>query len=506
MSAELFGLAGSLPRPAWVVLDAARDHRFTGELAFETLPEVRVYLDRGRIYLAERVTDPSLGTRLVDAGALNAAQLEHGSMRLGGAEYLGRLFERVPSIDRHAVLVTTELMTEECVGWLAGQHIGAVESIPYRHHECGIHRWEAPDDAVELVPGSPLPAPAPDEAPVEIAPPEPLFTPSDEIAPFEDDMLRWDQPSWLDELPGSPFGSSAPSGDGSAPPSRSEQRPFGQVSDPSFDSHVENALSIRSDWVEGLDADGFPQPGSDPLTPVTRVPPLTTEPLDRFEVIWPSGEVDEQFGGTDVASHEGHHPDLDRAGPTARLVRDVAPATPAPMSVDVAWNDVDEVADTGRGDLVPPAGVAGHVGDVNATGAGDDVIDDVVLAVRRAVASLSTDSLDTDSLDTDSLDTRRRATGRDPDVDTSRGVDIVPPGRVAVRDEPSDWAATGHADVAVQAPARSVFDDLPGAAGTSDVADRDTDSDADSGAGTDDVGGPTRTGALRRLIGSLRRR
>ncbi len=73
--AELFGLVGTFPRPGWVVLDAARDHRFTGELVFDVDPEVRVYLDRGSIYLAERSTDPSLGSRLVDAGALNADQL-----------------------------------------------------------------------------------------------------------------------------------------------------------------------------------------------------------------------------------------------------------------------------------------------------------------------------------------------------------------------------------------------------------------------------------------------
>src|SRR4029078_234211 len=102
-----------------VVSDAHGDRRFTGEVVFETTPEVRVYADRGRIYLAERASDPTLGARLVDAGALNATQLEHGAMRIGEAEHLGRLFERVPSVDRQKVIVTAELMTEECVGWLA---------------------------------------------------------------------------------------------------------------------------------------------------------------------------------------------------------------------------------------------------------------------------------------------------------------------------------------------------------------------------------------------------
>ena len=78
----------------------------------------------------------------MDAGALNATQLEHGAMRIGDAEHLGRLFERVPSVDRQKVLVTAELMTEECVGWLAGQRISDIAVTPYRHHPSGAQRWD----------------------------------------------------------------------------------------------------------------------------------------------------------------------------------------------------------------------------------------------------------------------------------------------------------------------------------------------------------------------------
>ena len=190
------GWRARFPRPGWVVLDAARRHGFTGELTFETIPTVKVYLDGGLIYLAERVTDPSLGSRLVDAGALNAAQLEHGSMQLGDVAHLGRLFERVPSVNRQTVMVMTEMMTEECVGWLASQLVRDVDTAPYRHHPAGIQRWLHPPATHQLAPGDPLPAPPADAAPVELLPPESLFSPD---VSFDDGLITWDQPSWLDE-------------------------------------------------------------------------------------------------------------------------------------------------------------------------------------------------------------------------------------------------------------------------------------------------------------------
>ena len=161
-------------------------------------PKCCVYADRGRIYLAERSSDPSLGARLVDAGALNATQLEHGAMRIGDAEHLGRLFERVPSVDRQKVLVTAELMTEECIGWLARQRISDIAVTPYRHHPSGAQRWDQAYAPLDLAPGDPLPAPAPDAAPIAISPPEPLFRSVDDLADV-DDMIRWNEPSWLDE-------------------------------------------------------------------------------------------------------------------------------------------------------------------------------------------------------------------------------------------------------------------------------------------------------------------
>ncbi len=445
VDAQLFGLAGTFPRPGWVVIDAARDHRFTGELAFETSPEVRVYLDRGRIYLAERVPDPSLGARLVDAGALNAAQLEHGAMRLGESEYLGRLFERVPSVDRHAVLITAEMMTEECVGWLAGQHVRTAAATPYRHHPSGVHRWDRPADCHDLVPGDPLPAPAPDEEPIEISPPEPLFPPGGPIEPFDDDMIRWDLPSFLD------------SGNVDERPEHPEQVAGIPTPPP---SDVDTGLGIRSDWIERLTTEGLPDRDSDPLARATALPSIAVEPPDRFEVIWPSGEIDDQFGGSETASLDGHHPDLDRAGPTARL------ASTQSRRAGVDTLEPETVA------LVEPDDGT------------DERNDDVVLAVRRAVTSIETGW---------PVDRQHAESPAPPE--TTRAPGLIPPGRVAVRDEVGEWSS--HTLGTSRTATRSVFDEVP--------PEPDDHIDDAAQTGTPDSESE-RSGALRRLIGSLRRR
>ncbi len=449
--AELFGLAGSFPRPGWVVLDAARAHRFTGELAFDVDPQVNVYFDRGAIYLAERTTDPGLGARLVDAGALNAAQLEHGSMRIGETEHLGRLFERVPSVDRQATLVVTEMMNDACVAWLAGQAVRGVVSTPYRHHPSGIHRWERADDAVELRPGDPLPAPAPTAAPVEMAAPESVLSGS----VYDDDpLVRWDEPSWLD---------GRPRDTGADEPARSN------------DGHVRSLLD--DDWADRVEWAGLPEPGADPLTPTATLPPRPVEPPDRFELIWPSGRVDADF----PASVDADVIDIDRAGPTARVARSGAPRDhdiQLPVDDSGLWDFESSRPSFGPDDEPPTM--------VEPTES-PDLADDVALSVRRAVASIETGS----------LAARRRLAEAPLADDSSRGNGLVIPGRVATRTEATLWGAT-RPDLT---PARSVFDEPstePGPTAPRSGSNRPTTTDRDSE--------PSRMSALRRLIGGLRGR
>jgi hypothetical protein len=497
---DVLGIEGTFPRPGWVVLDAIRDRRFTGEVAFETTPQVHVYADRGRIYLAERASDPSLGARLVDAGALNATQLEHGAMRIGAAEHLGRLFERVPSVDRQKVIVTAELMTEECVGWLARLRISDIDVTPYRHHPSGAHRWDHASIAHEVAPGDPLPAPAPDAAPVAIAPPEPLFRDTDDLADVED-MIRWNEPSWLDEqvtpikpidVAGrfaalraadvdeqpEPISLGLEAGDAAdAEPAQADETSVAEAAEAdeaaeAVDQPAEEPPS-GGDWVDNLPTSGLPHPGSDPLASPVKLSPLAPEPPDNFELIWPSGDIDEQFGSQSAEPYP--HPDIDRAGVTARLITRrprVAPApTPEPAATLPAGDTLED-----------------WLGDEQGREA---ITDDVVLAVRRAVASI----------DTGSLAARRRL------VDVPAGAvsadspfaagPVTLPGRVAVRaDSPEAMPpARGHVS------GTSVFDNVPpiehGATNSETTAETPA---------AEEPGDTQRTSALRRLIGSLRRR
>lgn len=529
---DVLGVEGTFPRPGWVVLDAIRERRFTGEVVFETTPEVRVYADRGRIYLAERSSDPSLGSRLVDAGALNATQLEHGALRIGEGEYLGRLFERVPSIDRQKVIVTAELMTEECVGYLARMRISDIEVTPYRHHAAGTHRWdEPPMPAFDLAPGDPLPAPGPDAAPVALGPPEPLLGSADAVADVED-MIRWNEPSWLDErvaplTPLKPIDVAARFAALRAAADDDERQPIALGPDPASatvgDEPVkesgkesgsdddaptaddgdaappEATPSVTgADWIDNLTSSGLPDAGSDPLASPVRLTPLTPEPPDHFELIWPSGDIDEQFGSASAGPFP--HPDIDRAGVTARLMSrrarvtaDPAPAPTSDPSSDQASDPTSASSLTVDPEFDPAlpddAALESWLGDEDGREA---ITDEVVLAVRRAVASI----------DTGSLAARRRlaevpAAGvAGAPVDTGP---VVMPGRVAVRtDSPGSMqVARGHVS------GTSVFDSLP----LVEPAPAPSDVTAEAGAGADvDVVQTERTGALRRLIGSLRRR
>lgn len=462
-ASELFGIAGTFPRPGWVLLDAIRDHRFTGEVMVESQPPVRVYSDRGYIYLAERVTDPSIGSRLVDAGALTAIQLERGAIRVGDNEHLGRLFERVPTVDRHTVLVTAELMTDECVGWLANQNVSGARSTPYRHHESGIHQWTRPPGWVDLRPGDPLPAPSVDEAPVDTGPPGPqapaalVDHPLGE--PF-DDVIEWDEPSWLDTA-----------GFDIAPIPTASSRTEPPVAD-AHDAHDGQQPSPddarpSGDWVDRLESDGLPEPGTDLLGSPARLPKLPIEPLDRFELIWPSGEIDEEFGVFDEVEGDDH----DRIGTTARLgVR--AQEREHDTGADAP---VDDEVDHGAKPVVDEA----------------EPTDEIVLAVRRAVASIEVGSLAARQRLVDATDASARGIAEAimPLAPATEAAEAVPaPGRVAVRSGRTDWSR--------RTVTRSVFDEP--------AAVPEEPEEAEVPAAVEDHR-DRRAGALRRLISSLRR-
>jgi hypothetical protein len=282
-------------------------------------------------------------------------------------------------------------------------------------------------------------------------PPEPLF------GGFggDTDLIQWDEPSWLDERPAE---------------SRLADSEF-TVDPTSPDEPRHGGRLLESDWVDRFEAEGLPVRGRDPLVAPEPLPSVAVEPPDRFELIWPSGEVDEEFGATD-ASGRNDDPDHDRVGPTARIARSPEPAlepTPEsapepqpapephrevgsdPASVNVWGAEPTETRFDPRGSsaLGAPSAVSvpNDTGSTPRAEAPTDVPidDDVVLSMRRAVASIETGS----------LEARRRLAENTQTDGSSRGVEPVVPGRVAARTDTA-WRAASGTNVT---PMRSVFDD-----------------------------------------------
>lgn len=147
-------------RAAWEVIEEARGAKITGELAITTASsKTLVYLESGSVYFAHAEGEETLANRLVEAGAITAEQLRRGAVRLNGVEHLGRLFERDATVERDAVELALELMTEHALTEVAGQEVLSSQTTMYRQHSSGVVRWfaapivvTAPEVAAEQAP------------------------------------------------------------------------------------------------------------------------------------------------------------------------------------------------------------------------------------------------------------------------------------------------------------------------------------------------------------------
>ncbi|MGK0275537.1 MAG: hypothetical protein ACI9N0_001922, partial [Ilumatobacter sp.] len=139
--ASLPSLVAAGAQPGWVVLNSARDERFTGQIVFDTQPEIEVYFDYGIAYHAVSAGDRTLSEQLVAAGVVVPAQIERGTVRVGNVEHLGRLFDRDSSIERDPVMVALELATDDVVTTIANHPPTNFSVTSYRHHVSGVHRW-----------------------------------------------------------------------------------------------------------------------------------------------------------------------------------------------------------------------------------------------------------------------------------------------------------------------------------------------------------------------------
>ena len=274
------------PQPASTSLDVARFHAFTGELSFSTDPAVRLYLDGGVVYHAQRDGDVSISQLLRDSGVVEADQLERGMVRVGDVEHLGRLFDRESSIDRDALMVVVETATEQIVSELANRAVAGISVSAYRHHPSGIHRWfVAPAESS----GSQRPVSAVAQVDRSVV---------DELPRLDAGALeiRWTESSIA----------------GAAQPS-------GTAQDAEIQAELDRFDADQADWAAQRD--------NEP-TPIT--------PLSEFHIVWPDGTSDEALvtgSAAPLAPPDANAP----AAPAADLPAPVAsPTTPLTTPSTVA--------------------------------------------------------------------------------------------------------------------------------------------------------------------------
>jgi hypothetical protein len=142
MEVDLFDNgADHAARPAWQVIEAARRRYLTGQLVLETTPPTHVYLRDGQVYFAERTTDGGLGVRLLVEGVITREQMHRATLQVSGVEHLGRMFERDDSIDREAVQLCVELMTDDVLTHVSDVQVATWRMKMYQRHPSGLDRW-----------------------------------------------------------------------------------------------------------------------------------------------------------------------------------------------------------------------------------------------------------------------------------------------------------------------------------------------------------------------------
>ena len=517
------------PQPAWMTLNDARERAFTGEVVFEVDPEVSAYLDNGVVYYAERTSDAPLGRRLLETGVVTIEQLERGTVRVGDVEHLGRLFDRDPSVDRDAVLVVTETATERLIAEVANDATATVRVTAYRHHPSGVHRWFVgaidPGATGEFPTAGQLDPPILDELPA-IAPADELsiewddlevtMTPAD--LPIESDELGYFDPFVDDEY--------------------IETAPVDEMIEPALDDqvaevdHLELLGPIEQDHVETE----APVEQNEEVRDVA--------PIELDETVEVEAPAEQHEHVDDEAVDRRDDDDVDDASPDSFDFRIrwpdgseqeavLPPAQPADESTDDAPTATDEsdgideststavapltapptppFTETADGELrfdMPPLRLtdAGEASDID-----DDVPDDVAEAVRRAISAIESASAEPVDM-ADPLVDIEPATDADDvgdppseawEVTTEVAAVTAPmagafaPPTMDTRAEVMYAREAEQVTVPAEAPDAPI--QLPPAHAVASVVF--VDDDASSGGGSSE-----RSSALRRLIGSLRRK
>jgi hypothetical protein len=500
-------------QPVWLTLNDARERAFTGEIVFETDPEVVAYLDHGIVYYAERVSDASLGSRLLDAGVVDKAQLDRGTVRVGDIEHLGRLFDRDPSVDRDAVVVVAEAATEELIADLANRVTATARVTAYRHHPSGVHRWfVAPLEPVAVQ--RPVGAVAQLDSTVVDQLPGLPFSDTDEL------RIEWDD-EFDDEFDGG-FDGDRAEFDGEFDLSLLEvpERPVDEVEILHDDEPDTDVFELSLDHVELIDDDeaevvlAFDElfdteildesdvdeivPARDEVVDLETVEHRADEIAIDVDVFADLQQADVELADVELADvvevADAGVADVDVADVDVTEVIEAAPAATVRSSEDfdfsVVWPEgpegPEEPADGDPEFAMPPLELS-HEPDQD----GGEVSDDVAEAVRRAIAAIESASV--------ASAPAAEVTGQLPQVDdfaieftdpvASSGHDVAP----VAGTETS--AFSSFAPPAMATRAEVLYGQMTDDGQTIEeqvVASEDGDND--------------RSSALRRLIGSLRRK
>jgi hypothetical protein len=506
-------------QPVWLTLNDARERAFTGEIVFETDPEVFVYLDHGIVYYAERVSDASLGSRLLDAGVVDKAQLDRGTVRVGDIEHLGRLFDRDPSVDRDAVIVVAEAATAELIADMANRVTATARVTAYRHHPSGVHRWfVAPVDPVAVQ--RPVGAVAQLDSTVVDQLPGLPFADGDELT------IEWD-----DEFDGEFDGECDDEFDG-------DRAEFDGEFDLSLLEVPERPVDELEILHDGLDADVFglsfdhaelvDEDDADvslvfdelfDVEPreadVDELVPALDEVVETVETVEsPADEISPDVdvfaevqeaaeagvAAVEVAAPEVAEPEVAEVEVTAVEVASVGVAdviagaddatvgSSEDLGFSVVWpdDDLEEPADGGPEFVMPPLEL-GQEPEQD----GGEVPDDVAEAVRRAIAAIESASV--------AATPAAEVTGQLPQVDDF-AIEFTDPAGTPSHDAPRATGAAASPFGTFAPPAMATRAEVLYGQMTDDgriieeqvVAPADGDND--------------RSSALRRLIGSLRRK
>lgn len=141
--------------PVWGVVAQLSAERFTGKVAVGAAPRVTLWCLDGAVYLTERDDDVALQTRLVTSGLVNPEQLAHGVMLVDDRVSLARLFQRVPDLDRNAILMSLRRTNEATLAAISDLSADPVERVAGMLHPTGVAEW-----GITMVTPPPPPPPA----------------------------------------------------------------------------------------------------------------------------------------------------------------------------------------------------------------------------------------------------------------------------------------------------------------------------------------------------------